>query len=170
MDGSSGEMNQRSFEEQLKFGKEFEDKFAKWLIEKGWYVIPKYLYVKRGAPLLIGKNASYALPDLDCAKSGKRIWVECKRKKRMLYYPATGYPESNHNSYKKVQEITNSKIFVVFKDDEEYYGNYVDELEKCVYKRHWVFEGKEHITFKYPDAFVMINFNKKDLTRNRVVY
>ena len=115
---------------------------------------------------MIGENSKYAIPDIDAAKEGNRIWVECKRKKMMFKYFATGYPEGNHYCYKKVQEITGDKVFVVFKDDanrydgQKYYGNFVDELEKHIFKRNWGFEGrgKEHITFKYPDAFIKIEF------------
>ena len=156
------EQSQRSFEEQLKYGKDFEDRMAWWLIQKGWFVTPKYLFCEEGAPLLIGRDNKYAIPDLDIAKDGKRLWIECKRKKRMFKHPATGYPESNQYCYKKVQEITGDRVFIIFEDDTNdpiiWYGNYIDELEKYIYKRNWDFEGKEHITFKYPDAFIPIDF------------
>ena len=154
------EMKPKNFEEQLEYGKEWEDRFAKWLISRGWFVTPKYLFAEEGAPLLIGEKEKYAIPDIDAAKEGKRIWFECKRKKRMKFHPATGYPESNHICYKKVQEITGDKVFVIFEDDTEkleWYGNFVDELEQHIYKRNWIFQGKEHITFKYPEAFIKIN-------------
>lgn len=150
------EMKSKSFEEQLLYGRTFEDLFARWLISQGWFVTPKYLFCEEGAPLLIGKTSKYAIPDIDCAKEGKRLWVECKKKKRMFKHPATGYAEALHMCYKKVQEITGSEVFVVFEDATngmEYYGNTINLLEKAVYKRHWFFDGREHITFRYPDAF-----------------
>ena len=161
--GQRGEMKQKNFEEQLKFGREWEDRFAKWLIEQNWFVTPKYLFAEEGAPLLIGKNNKYAIPDIDAARNGKRIWFECKRKEMMKAHPATGYPESNHHAYKKIQEITGDKVFVIFEDKANridgqiYYGNYINELEKNIYKRNWFFDGKKHIIFKYPNAFVKIN-------------
>ena len=152
-------MKLRNFDKQLEFGQAFEDRFAKWLISKGWHVIPKYLYAEEGAPLLLGTK-SYAVPDLDVSKAGKRIWVECKRKKKMLQHPATGYPLNNHFCYKKVQEITGSKVFIIFWDEglkeNPYYGNWLKELDKHIYKTNWYFEGKKHITFKYPEAFIKI--------------
>ena len=163
--------NQKNFEKQLLYGKEFEDKFSRWLILRGWYVTPKYLFNGKGAPLLIGKSNKFAIPDLDIAKNGKRLWIECKRKKRMFKHPATGYPLSNHHCYKKVQEITGDKVFIVFEDDTnsiiELYGNYIDKLDNHIYipKHHrksdnqisWYFDNKEHITFRYPDAFEFIS-------------
>lgn len=153
-DGKYTAMKQ-SYKEQLKFGREFEDEFARWLIGQGWFVIPKYLYAQEGAPLLIGEINSYAVPDIDCSKKGKRIWVECKRKNKMKYHPATGYPVTNHYCYKKIQEITGDKVFIVFKDksEEKIYGNWLTELEKHIYRNNWFFDGKKHITFRYPEAF-----------------
>ena len=162
-DGLYGEMKQTNFEKQLLYGKEWEDRFSKWLIKQGWFVTPKYLFAEEGAPILIGKEYSYAIPDIDAAKNGKRIWFECKRKKMMFKHFATGYPESNHFAYKRVQEITGDKVFVIFEDEANrydgamYYGNYIDELEKFIYKRNWNFQDKRHITFTYPDAFLKIN-------------
>jgi len=157
------EQRLKDFKKMLEYGKKFEDKFARWLINKGWFVIPKYLYVKEGAPLLLGKLNSYSLPDIDASQEGKRLWFECKRKKRMLYHPAPGYPEENHRCYKKIQEITGDKVFIIFEDETDkqiqYYGNYIDELEKSIYKRNWFFENRKHITFKYPEAFEFINFD-----------
>jgi hypothetical protein len=66
---------------------------------------------------LLDKHNKYAIPDIDAAKNGERIWFECKRKKMMLKYFATGYSRSNHICYKRVQEITGDKVFVIFEDD-----------------------------------------------------
>lgn len=156
-------MNKIDFEKQLKYGKDWEDRFAQWLISRGWYVTPKYLFTEEGAPLLIGENNKYAIPDIDAAKDGIRIWFECKRKKMMFQYYATGYPESNHICYKKVQEITGDKVFVIFEDDanrydnQKYYGNYINEMEKHIFRDNWIIQGKPHIIFKYPEAFIGIN-------------
>lgn len=155
-------MNNRNFEEQLKYGKMFEDTFSRFLLKHGWFVTPKYLFVGEGAPILIGEKYKYSIPDIDACKDGGRIWVECKRKSKMKYHPATGYPLSNHICYQMVQTISGDKVFVVFEDltEKKIYGNWLDELQKHIYKTHWYFEGKEHITFKYPEAFKVIkNFN-----------
>lgn len=168
MDTPIGATKQKDFDSQLAFGKEFEDLFARFLINRGWFVTPKYLFSEEGAPLLIGKHSKYAIPDIDAARNGRRIWVECKRKNKMERHPATGYPLEHHHNYKKVQEITGDKVFVVFWDesikeeDGKYYGNWIDELDKNIYKTDWVFidkstgKGKKHITFKYPEAFIKV--------------
>lgn len=150
-------MRQTNFEQQLLYGKEFEDNFSRFLIKHGWYVTPKYLFTEEGAPSMFGKQNRYALPDIDAAKHGRRIWVECKRKSKMKYHPATGYAYSNHICYKAIQEITGDRVFVVFEDESlnKTYGNWLSILEKHIYRKMLV-QNKLHILFKYPDAFVEI--------------
>lgn len=150
-------MRQTNFEFQLNYGKEFEDSFSRFLMKHGWYVTPKYLFTQEGAPSLFGQDSKYALPDIDAAKDGQRIWVECKRKNKMKYHPATGYAYTNHVCYKMVQQITGDKVFVVFEDESlgKVYGNWLDNLEKHIYKKMNI-ENKLHILFKYPEAFIEI--------------
>ncbi len=145
----------RSFEENLKYGKEFEDSFSRRMMNKGWHVIPKYLFCEEGAPSMFGLNSKYAVPDIDAAKDGKRIWVECKRKNVMQYHPATGYPVSNHDSYKKIKKITGTDVWIVFEDESlgKMYGNEISILEENIY-RIMKIQGKEHILFNYPQAFI----------------
>lgn len=154
-----GELKQENFQKQLEYGKEFEDEFARYLMNKGWFVVPKYLYVEEGAPSMFGKYTNYVLPDLDCSKDGERIWVECKRKEKMKKHDATGFSQRLHMNYKRVQEITGDKVFVVFRDDltNETYGNWLSELENYVYRDSWNIAGDTIITFKYPEAFKVLN-------------
>lgn len=111
--------------------------------------------------MLFGLKDNFCVPDIDASKEKNRIWVECKRKKRMRSHPATGYPQKYHDHYRKVQEITGNKVFVVFEDDTDgtinWYGNWLDEMEKFIYRENWNIQGKPHILFKYPEAFIKIN-------------
>lgn len=160
-------MEMKNFEAQLKYGKDWEDRFSKFLINKNWFVTPKYLFAEEGAPILIGKNSKYAIPDIDAAKEGKRIWFECKRKNMMKKYPATGYAKRLHENYKKVQEITGDKVFIIFEDTGNHidgflhYGNYIDELEKNIFKE-MDFNGIDHVLFKYPEAFMKLQIKWED--------
>ena len=86
------------------------------------------------------------------------------RQELIEMYQGLGGRIINDKLYKKVQEITGDKVFVVFEDDanrfdnQKYYGNYIDELEKHIFKRNWLFGNKEHILFQYPPAFIKIDF------------
>ena len=138
-------------------------------MEKGWYVTPKYLFAEEGAPLLLGSFEKLVLPDVDAASDGKRIWFECKRKKRMLHHPATGYALYLHQSYERVQDITGSPVFVIFEDETnglEYYGNYINNLSNQIYARNMMIQGVEHILFRYPEAFVSMNISAPSSTRS----
>lgn len=150
-------MKQQSFEQKLEYGKEFEDAFSRFLMQKGWHVIPKYLFCQEGAPSMFGLNSKYAVPDIDAAKNGKRIWFECKRKNLMKAHPATGYPLSNHESYKKIKEITGDDVWIIFEDEslEKRYGNEISILENHIYKIMKI-QGRDHILFKYPSAFIQL--------------
>jgi len=151
-------MNQPNFNEQLEYGKDFEKRFSKHLMNKSYFVIPMYLNNKESAPLLYGKNEKFILPDI-LAFREKPVWFECKRKAKMKVYPATGYPLHEHVSYKEVQKITNIKVFVVFEDsslNNIWYGNWINELDKHIFKNNWNFEERKHIVFNYPEAFKII--------------
>jgi hypothetical protein len=130
MDGHSMEMKYRSFEANLQYGKAAEEIIYDALLKMGAYAIPKYLYVKEGAPSLFGLNNRYAVPDLDTASQGKRIWIEVKRKAQRDKYPDTGFPPKNLEEYKKVQEITGDKVFIIFIDEKacKVYGNWLNKL------------------------------------------
>jgi hypothetical protein len=162
----------KNFEEQLEYGKAFENIIAKWMMNKGYFVTPKYLFTGENdneAPMMFGKNKKLVIPDIDAAKQGKRIWVECKRKKRMKCHPATGFSTRLYNQYKEVQEITGSSVFIIFWDEtninNEYYGNWINILEQNVYKKGFFIWNKHinkkepHILFKYPEAFQVINLD-----------
>jgi len=162
-------MTQNDFKTKLKFGEEGEVFIKNIFLKMGWFVIPKYLYVKKGAPSLIGADVSYAVPDLDISRKGDRFWIEVKRKPLRNVYPDTGFSERLVSHYIEVQNITGNKVFVIFIDEkmDMCYGNWLNNLlqERTVYldnknrkqKYPWTsggFNYKGNITyFPYPDAF-----------------
>lgn len=159
----------KNFEEALKYGKTFETIVTNWLIDKGYYVSPKYLFKgekNNQAPVLLGKEKDLTLPDIDAAKDGKRVWFECKRKLRMFKHPATGVSCRLYNNYKKVQEETGTDVFIIFWDYtneiNEIYGNYLKNLERHIYSACFPIWNKNtgkkepHVLFKYPQAFYFI--------------
>ncbi len=157
-----GKRNIVNFHDKLKYGKDFEDEIALRKINDGCLIFPKYLYVGEGAPCLFGKNVSIVLPDIEIYETKKSYWIECKRKTKMKKYPATGYSLRLHDNYRKVQKITNKKVFIVFKDETtpdklQLYGNWLDELEKNIYSKNFYDKTKNPwerlIVFKIPNAF-----------------
>jgi len=162
-------MIQNDFEDKLKYGQEGEVFIQNIFMKMGWFVMPKYLYVKKGAPSLIGVDVSYAVPDLDIASQGDRFWIEVKRKTLRTTYPDTGFAERLVSHYIEVQKITGNKVFVIFIDERLNicYGNWLNNLlqKRVIYLENknrnqtypWSSGGFNHrgnITyFPYPDAF-----------------
>ena len=161
------------FNSQLKFGKEFEDDFAKLLISCGWFVTPKYLFASEGAPLLLGSKNSYPIPDIDSAKEGVRLWFEVKRKKRMFKHPATGFTDRLWESYYNVQKITGDKLILVFKDETDpapiFYGGYFDKLR--IYSSNFpiynFYRGQQepHVLYDYPGNFIHFEMNEEGIKK-----
>ena len=143
-----------NFKEQLEYGKDFERRFSQHLINYGYSVIPFFLLNKEGAPLLLGQENTI-LPDILTYKDGKGVWFECKRKSRMSDN-FTGYNMHNHKHYKEIQKITDSKVYVIFEDKNEWYGNFIDVLEKKISTKIKDIQNEPHILYKYPESFIRI--------------
>ena len=122
------------FRERPEFlrGREAEQQVARWLQERGWYVIPSYDYSGEDgekAPRLQGIKAGHAVPDLDTAKSGKRVWLEVKAKASANVWrsaqpwgepntPEHGINYSNYLGYREVKRITGDEVWIaVYEQD-----------------------------------------------------
>jgi hypothetical protein len=150
----------KDYEKQLKFGKEFESEFEEYLKGKNWYVLPTYQYNKIGVPYIYKKNEKILLPDMLAFNNKTKVWFECKSKSHRTKDDYTGYKLYNHQSYKDIQKATGIQVYIIFKDltkgIPEWYGNSIDILEKHSLTKIEIFEGKKHIMFKYPGAFIKI--------------
>ena len=86
-----------SFDERLIRGKVAESAIARWLMRKGWAVLPAY-EVETGSykgPQFYRTNASFATPDmLACRHKDERwttAWIEAKHKTAFSWYRIGGY-------------------------------------------------------------------------------
>lgn len=165
-------MNPEDFKKQLEYGKEVEILTQQIFMQMDWFVIPKYLYVEKGAPCLLGMEYKYCVPDLDVASNGRRFWVETKRKRLRNHYPDTGFSKRLFDQYLRVQEITGSSVYIIFFDEKLnlVYGNWLNNLKKPyeinidgIKKLKYPLEQKGDIKketiiyFPYPDAFKTIS-------------
>jgi len=161
--------SQQNFEKNLLTDKEAEIWTQEIFNNLGFYVFPKYLYSDSGAPCLVGLNDNIVVPDLDVSGYGQRFWVEVKNKPLRKLYPDTGFSERLCNEYLKVQEITNSNIFIICFDWKlgKVYGNWLNELlkprtiiwknEKILYPHIIKANTRGNtIFFPYPEAFITI--------------
>lgn len=92
-----------------------------WLKDRGWYVVPSYDYSGSAgdkAPRLMGKREGFAVPDLDIAKAGKRMWVEVKVKSGPTLHRLSGTYEHGisrrlFNGYQRVETITGCQVWMM---------------------------------------------------------
>jgi cytosine/adenosine deaminase-related metal-dependent hydrolase len=99
---------------EFQRGRAAEQMVARWLQERGWYVIPSYDYSGEDgekAPRMQGLKRGFAVPDLDVARGGKRRWVEVKAKSRA---------NPRHDAYWGSREVPEHGI------DHKNYADYLD--------------------------------------------
>ena len=103
---------------EFERGRQGELAIARWLQERGWYVIPSYDYSGQDgtkAPRLQGLLAGYAIPDLDVCRGGDRMWVEVKVKGGATYHRLTDTFEHGislrlYRHYLEVQRLTGTQV------------------------------------------------------------
>lgn len=94
---------------------------AELLKDAGWYVLPSYDYSGSDgnkAPRMEGRLASFCVPDLDCAKAAKRVWVEVKTKTRPTFTRLTGQDEHgiplrHLEHYRRIEAETGTPVYLV---------------------------------------------------------
>ena len=155
-------MISNDFKKQLEYGKEVEVITQQLFMRMGWFVIPKYLYVEKGAPSLIGMEFKYSVPDLDVSCNGRRFWVETKRKQLRNFYPDTGFSKRLFEHYTHVQKITGSPVYVIFFDEKlnSCYGNWLNNLTR---PHEIMVRGNKKI--KYP-----LEQPTRDYKREMIIY
>ena len=107
-------------------GRAGEMTVAAWLQERGWFVVPSYDYSGQDGkkpPRLQGLVSGYAIPDLDIARKGLRIWAEVKVKAGPTYHRITGVFEHGisarlHRHYQEVQDITGTPVWFFILEEE----------------------------------------------------
>lgn len=131
-------MTNEEFMDKLLYGQEAEIAVSRWLMQRGYYVVPRYIPNGDGdnAPSMFGLAASYVLPDLDVFAAGKRrrFWFEVKRKRAYTWdgCKQTGFSPRLREHYLRVQQESGNEVFVGFYDEGEslLYGNFLSELEQ----------------------------------------
>lgn len=106
---------------EFKRGRAGEQIAAKWLQHKGWFVVPSYDYSGQDGkkpPRLQGKLAGFAIPDLDIAKDGNRLWVEVKLKGEASLHNNTNTLEHGiswrlFEHYQHVERITGTHVWLL---------------------------------------------------------
>jgi hypothetical protein len=122
--GSDGDVMERKdiddFKMKLKQGRIWEEKAAEWIREKGWTVIDLASADFNGAPhATLPGGRRLTLPDLQCFKDGKMIFVEVKKKTKAFLFKkddmlTTGIDLQKWFHYCKLSYDTKTRIYLMF--------------------------------------------------------
>lgn len=115
-----------SFDERLARGQVAEVGIGRWLIQRGWTVLPAYQMVNTGqfkGPQLFAQDRSWVTPDmLTCRQNGNVwtvAWIEAKHKEAFTYYRIGGYWETgidlrHYLDYQDVAKRTPWPVWLMF--------------------------------------------------------
>lgn len=114
-------MAQVTFKERLREGKIAESIIARWLMSRGWAVLPVYeKEIGHGkGPQIFTLNNSFAAPDMFVFRNGEAKFIEAKIKTgftwhRITNHWTTGIDLKHYQDYLKIQEIAPWPIWLFF--------------------------------------------------------
>jgi hypothetical protein len=130
------------FDFQRARSKVVEVAVAKWLMGRGWKILPAYDFSGAGddkAPKLMADGESLVLPDLLGCRAGKSIWFEVKLKTSATLYRKTGTWETgislrHFRHYQKVRDESGLPVWLVFahQGENEVSAAPLEALESCL--------------------------------------
>lgn len=111
-----------SFEESLEEGKRGETAIAKWLMGKGFNILPVYEVDQghfKGPVLYSSDGGTLICPDLLCMDSRKIIWIEAKHKNAFSWYRkksiwTTGIDLKHYNDYIQIALCVSFPVWLFF--------------------------------------------------------
>jgi hypothetical protein len=143
-------------------GRDGEQKVARWLQSRKWYIIPSYDYSGPDgevAPKLRGQQDGIVLPDLGLAKAGLLKWAEVKSKWAPTFTLLThtydhGIGYRNWCHYKRFQDETGCHVFL-FILEEVSQTLLVERLDNLGKGRHYFGDEMDHggMVFWTRDSF-----------------
>jgi len=109
------------FQKQLKFGKVGESRIARWLMSKGYSVLPVYekeLAHGKG-PVVYSVEQNLIAPDMLAYRKGKAIWIEAKTKSNFTWHRlsnewVTGIDLRHYEDYIKIAEKAPWPVWILF--------------------------------------------------------
>lgn len=122
MSSVSERLSGDSFEKQLAFGQIAETEIARWLLDRGNFVLPVYdiEYDSGKGPRLFGKNEQIVAPDLVVIRHDKSLcWIEAKHKTVFTWSGrhkkfVTGIDLHHYENYLRAAKVTGWPLWLLF--------------------------------------------------------
>ena len=113
--------SERSFQANLAFGQQAETEVAKWLMRRGYSILPVYdiEYDTGKGPRLFSQGSQIIAPDALVWRAGKCTWVECKRKTCFSWHRkssswVTGIDRCHWSHYQRIAAVTGIDVWILF--------------------------------------------------------
>ena len=110
-----------SFEEKLRNGQVAETQIAKWLMKKGYCVMPVYEKVidEGKGPQIFSSDGELVAPDMQVFNAERTLWVEAKQKRVFTWHRiterwTTGIDLRHYNDYQQVAELSPWPVWLFF--------------------------------------------------------
>lgn len=113
-----------SFQSNLAVGKADESAIARWLLSRGFSVLPVYEKIidEGKGPQLFTGGGSLIAPDLLAIKAEKTLWIEAKHKTAFTWHRmtgrwTTGIDLRHYRDYLRVAYVTTWPVWLLFLHD-----------------------------------------------------
>lgn len=118
------EMKRRSsigFENNYNYGRVAESYIARWMMRKGYSVLPVYekLHDGKGGPRIFSLKRNYIAPDMMVIKKKSIFWIEAKHKNAFSWYRkkqiwTTGIDRNHFKSYLDIASDFSYPVWILF--------------------------------------------------------
>lgn len=111
-----------SFQQQYEYGKAAESCIARWLMRRGFSVLPVYekIITEGKGPQLFSTDGDFIAPDMLVIKSSREVlFVEAKHKNAFSWHRktqrfVTGIDWHHYQDYQKVAKKTGIPLWILF--------------------------------------------------------
>ncbi len=148
--------DRRRFERQLEIGRIGEGVIARWLMSRGWSVLPVYeieIPEGKGPRLFSATGSQWAAPDMLAYRTPDAIWIEAKNKTAFSWHRntqrwVTGIDLRHYRHYCAIEDESPWLVWLLFlqrggqaKDSPAHspaglFGNELRVLRQCENHRH----------------------------------
>lgn len=110
-----------SFEKKLQSGRVGESRIARWLIKKGYSILPVYeIEIQTGkGPRLFTAKKNIIAPDMIVFRSDRTLWIEAKHKSAFSWHRissrwVTGIDLRHYLDYCEIEDQSNFRVWLMF--------------------------------------------------------